>query len=126
MGSNSSAAKHYIRSVSDVLSCTGKAKNQIVSRIRDGVEDYLLQNPDADFEMIQTHFGTPQEIASSYVNEQDTSILLKKMGIKKKILVIVASVMAAFILIWIGVAMWGVHRAEASSDRYITQTVGQE
>ena len=126
MGSNGFAAKRYIRSVSNTLACSGKAKKRILSQIRDSVDDYLIQNPDADFEMIEMHFGTPQEIAASYVNEQDASMLLKKMGIKKKILVVVASVMAAFVLIWIGVATWGVYRAEASSDRYITQTVGQE
>ena len=106
MGSNSSAAKRYIRSVSDVLSCSGKTKKRIVSQISDSVDDYLLQNPDADFEMIQTHFGTPQEIAASYVNEQDAAGLLKKMSIKKKVLVIVAGVMAAIFLIWIGFVAW--------------------
>lgn len=126
MGSNGSAAKCYIRSVSDTLSCTGKAKNQIVSRIRDGVEDYLLQNPDAGFEMIQTHFGTPQEIAASYVNEQDASVLLKKMSNKKKVLVIVAGVIVAIFLMWMGVVAWSAYNAEISTDRFITEDIKQD
>lgn len=84
MSSNSSAAKRYIRSVSDMLSCSGNAKRMIISQIRNSVADYLLQNPDADFEMIQTHFGTPQEIAASYVDAQDASVLLNQISIKKK------------------------------------------
>ena len=123
MGSNSSAAKRYICSVSDTLSCSGKTKRRIVSQIRDSVEDYLLQNPDADFDMIQTHFGTPQEIAASYVNEQDASLLLKKMSIKKKVLVIVAGVMAVVLLIWIGYIGWAAHRAEKTIDRFVTVEV---
>ena len=119
MGSNGSAAKCYIRSVSDTLSCTGKAKNQIVSRIRDGVEDYLLQNPDADFEMIQTHFGTPQEIAASYVNEQDASVLVNKIRIKKKVVVIVAGAMTAILLLWAGVVAWVAIDAKKQTDRQI-------
>lgn len=123
MGSSGSAAKRYIRSVSDTLSCSRKAKKQIVSRIRDGVEDYLLQNPDADFEMIQAHFGTPQEIAASYVDEQDASGLLKKISIKKKVLVVVASVMAAIFLMWIGFVAWETYRSQAFSDRFITEDI---
>lgn len=115
MGSNSSAAKRYIRSVSDTLSCSGKTKKRIVSQISDSVDDYLLQNPDADFEMIQMHFGTPQEIAVSYVDEQDASVLLKKMSIKKKVLVIVAGVMTAVLLMWAVVVTWAAIDAKAES-----------
>lgn len=122
MGSSRSAAKRYIRSVSDTLSCSRKAKKQIVSRIRDGVEDYLLQNPDADFEMIQAYFGTPQEIAASYVNEEDAARLLKKMSIKKKVLVIVAGVMATFFLMWIGFVAWATIDAKAESGGGIVIT----
>lgn len=123
MGSSGSAAKRYIRSVSDTLSCSRKAKKQIVSRIRDGVEDYLLQNPDADFEMIQMHFGTPQEIAASYVNEQDAAGLLKKMSIKKKVLVIVAGVMATILLMWVGLVTWETYRSQSLSDRVIAEDI---
>lgn len=106
MGSNGFAAKRYIRSVSDALACSGKAKKRILSQIRDGVEDYLLQNPGANLGSIQAHFGTPREIAASYVNEQDPSVLLKKISIKKKVLVIVAGVMAAVLLMWISCVTW--------------------
>lgn len=122
MGSSGFAAKRYIGSVSNALSCSGKTKKRIISQIRDGVEDYLLQNPDADFEMIQTHFGTPQEIAASYVNEQDVCKLLKKMSIKKKVLVIVGGVMATIFLMWIGFVAWATIDAKAESGGGIVIT----
>lgn len=123
MGSSGSAVKRYIGSVSNALSCSGKTKKRIISQIRDGVEDYLLQNPDADCEMIQTHFGTPQEIAASYVNEQDECQLLKKMSIKKKVLVIVAGVMASIFLMWIGFVVWETSRAQKATDGNIVSEV---
>jgi hypothetical protein len=126
MGSNSSAAKRYIRSVSDMLSCSGKTKKRIVSQIRYSVDEYLLQHPDADFEMIQTHFGTPQEIAASYVNAQDAAVLLKKMSIKKKVLVIVASVMAVILLVWIGYIGWATIDTQKISGGQVEVIVGEK
>ena len=125
MGSNRSAAKRYIRSVSNMLSCSGNEKRMIISQIRNSVSDYLLQNPDADFEMIQVHFGTPQEIAASYVNEQDAVGLLKKISINKKILVIVAGVVVAIFLMWAAVVTWAAIDAKAENvgDVKITQGI---
>ena len=116
MSSNSSAAKRYIRSVSDMLSCSGNAKRMIISQIRNSVADYLLQNPDADFEMIQTHFGTPQEIAASYVDAQDASVLLNQISIKKKVLVIVAGEMATVLLVWGAFVVWATINVKAEDD----------
>lgn len=98
MGSNGAAVKYYLRGVSNTLPCGRKAKKQIVSQISDSIENYLQENPNADFEEVQSHFGTPQEIAASYINEQDPSALASKMRITKKVLAIVAGVMAAIFL----------------------------
>lgn len=105
MVSNNPVLKRYIRSISRKLP-SGKMKEPIIAQIRECVVDYIQEHPEADFEMVQAHFGTPQEIAESYVNEQDTSTLLHKMSIKKKVLVIVAGVMAAVLLLWAAAVIW--------------------
>ena len=115
MDRNDSALKRYIRSISDALPCSGKVKKQIVSQLCESIIDYLEQNPEADLAMVQAHFGTPQEIAASYVHEQNASTLLHKMSIKKKVLVIVAGVMAAVLLMWAAVVTWAVIDAKAES-----------
>ena len=122
MVSNSPVLKRYIRSISRKLPY-GKIKEPIIAQIRECVVDYIQEHPEADFEMVQAHFGTPQEIAESYVNEQDTSTLLHKMSIKKKVLVIVAGVMAAVLLIWVGYIVWAAHRAENTIDRFVAVEV---
>ena len=106
MDRNDSALKRYIRSISDALPCSRKMKRQIVSQLRESITDYLEQNPAADFAAVQGHFGTPQQIAASCVNDQDASTLLHKLSIKKKVLVIVAGVMAAILLMWAGYIGW--------------------
>ena len=106
MGSNSTVAKRYVRCVGEALYCSRKTKTQILSQISESVEDYLLQHPEADFEMLQTRFGTPKQIAASCVDEQDALALFHKVRIKKKVLALVAGVMAAIFLMWIGLVSW--------------------
>lgn len=92
--------KRYIRGVSRALPCGRKVKKQIVSQIRSSIADFLRENPNADFEAVQLHFGTPKEIAASYIHEQDTTALLNTVQIKKKILAIVAGTMVLMLLMW--------------------------
>ena len=124
MDRNDSALKRYIRSISDALPCSMRTKKQIVSQIRESIDDYLKEKPEADLTMVQAHFGTPLEIAASYVNEQDTSALLHKMSIKKKVLVIVAGVMTAIFLMWIGLVAWATIDAKEESGGGIEATHG--
>lgn len=126
MGSNNPALKRYIRSISNALPCSGKMKRQVVSQIHNSIIDYVQENPDADFAAVQSHFGTPQEIAASYVDNQDTSALLRKMSIKKKVLTIVAGVMAIILLIWIGVVTWGIGEAKKTTGGIVEVIVGDE
>ena len=94
--------KRYIRRVRHALPCGRKVKKQLVSQLRSSIADYLRENPDADFEAVQLHFGTPKDIAASYIQEQDTAALLSTMQIKKKLLAIVAGTMALILLMWAG------------------------
>lgn len=126
MSSNRSAAKRYIRSVSHMLSCSGNAKRMIISQIRNSVANYLIQNPDADFEMIQMHFGAPQEIAASYVNEQDAAGLLKRISIKKKVLLIVSGVMVVILLLWMGSVAWATIDSKKSQQGNVEMIAGEK
>lgn len=106
MSNHNTVLKRYIQGVSAELPCTGKAKKHIISQLQDSVSGYLEQNPDADFISVQAHFGSPQEIATGYVDAQDTPNLLKKMRTKKKVIAIVSGIMAVILLIWIGAVAW--------------------
>lgn len=106
MSRNDFAMKRYIRSINRTLPCHGKMKRHIVSQIRCSIEDYLQEKPNADLAMVQAHFGTTQEIAAGYVAYEDTSVLMQKISIKKKVLIIVAGVMVAILLMWAGTVVW--------------------
>lgn len=106
MGNLDTALKRYYRSISKELPCSRKMKEQILLQIQENVSIFLEQNPAATFEMVQAHFGTAQEIASSYIDDQDAPELLRRIHIKKKILVIVAGVLMFALLIWGAAVVW--------------------
>lgn len=125
MGNNNPALKRYIRSIRKTLPCSGKMRRTIVSQIRKSIEDYLLQNPAADLEAVQAHFGTPQQIAVNCVDGQDAFVQLKKIRTKKRVLSVTAGVMAAIFMMWAGFVAWDTYLSQDDDidiTRYIIIT----
>lgn len=126
MSHQNPALKRYIRSIRKILPCSGKMKKNIISQISETIEDYLLQDPTADLETIQAHFGTPQEIAVHCVDGQDTFAQWKKIRNKKRILSVTAGLMAALFLLGAGFLAWQIRINQAQSVGYITVVVTQD
>ena len=118
MNSNDSALKRYIRSIGCEIP-SGKMWKRIVPQIRDSIFAYIQENPEADVEAVRSHFGTPEEIAASYLYAQETPVLLRKMSINKKVLAIVAGLAATILVIWIGVAAFSTVDAQKSNQGYV-------
>ncbi len=98
------ALKHYLRQVKSVLP-SRELKKRLIPQINQSICNYIEAHPDADMTMLQEHFGTPMQIAGSYLYEQETAALLRNLSIRKKILAIVSGVLAAMIVIWLGTAV---------------------
>lgn len=47
------------------------------------IEDYLDENPNATMQDIENQFGTPMEIAQSYMSSLDLDVLLKRLSISR-------------------------------------------
>lgn len=126
MSHQNPALKRYMRSIRKILPCSGKMKKNIISQISETIEDYLLQDPSADLETIQTHFGTPQKIAAHCMDEQDSFAQWKKIRNKKRILSVTAGLMAALFLLGAGFLAWQIRINQAQSVSYITVVVTQD
>lgn len=106
MNKNERALKRYYREISSWLPCSRKLKKQIIGQIQRCVEEYLEQNPDADIAQLKNHFGDPQTIAATYVENTGTAEILKDLRIRKRIIRIVATVMAFILIMWASVVTW--------------------
>lgn len=123
MGNLDAALKRYYRSIRKDLPCSYKMKKRVMQQIQESVDLFLEQNPDADFEAVQSHFGEPQTIALSYIEDQDAPELLRKMRIKKKLIAIVAGVMALILTIWLVALVWAVVDTKETNDGHINDTI---
>lgn len=92
----------YYRMVRRCLPGSGKEKKRILESIRRSVDEYLEENPHADMQTIQAHFGTPRQIADAYVEQMDTTDVSKQLNVKK---VLIIAVCGALVL---GLLMWGI------------------
>lgn len=63
--------RSYYRQIKKQLLCSKKEKDGIISLLRTSVNNFILENPDADSNVIQQHFGSPEQIASTYITETD-------------------------------------------------------
>ena len=99
---------NYYRSIQKVLPCSGCQKRKLMADIRSSVESFLQKHPDATFDTVIAHFGTPQQIADTYAAEIPPEELQKKLKIKKWVIGITAGVAISAVLIWasaVGIAL---------------------
>lgn len=123
MGNLDAALKRYYRSIRKDLPCSYKMKKRIIQQIQESVDQFLEQNPNADFAAVQLHFGEPQTIALSYIEDQDAPELLRKMRVKRKVIAIVAGTMALALALWMAVVVWGIVDAEQTTNGHTSERV---
>lgn len=123
MNKNERALERYYKEISSWLPCSRKLKKQIIGQIQRCVEEYLEHNPDADITPLKNHFGDPQTIAATYVENTGTAEILKHLRIRKRIVRIVATVMAFILIMWACVVSWATIDAKESINGQITKAV---
>ena len=102
------ALKEYYRSIQKLLPCSLCQKRKLMKDIRCSVDSFLQEHPDATFETVSAHFGTPQQIAETYTEEMSPQELQKQLKVKKRIIGIIAGAAACALLIWgiaVGIAL---------------------
>ena len=113
------AAWRYLWKVRGWLPCSGKLKREIMARIKTVLDDYLNDHPDADFAELSHRFGTPQQIAASYIEEMNVQDLLKQLRIRKKIICIVVATALTLVSLWAGVVITALIRHVKAMDGYL-------
>lgn len=66
-----------------------EGRRTLLPDIKDGVESYLAENPDATVDDVIAYVGTPEDIAAEYYANQDGGNITKKIRIGWKIVIIV-------------------------------------
>ena len=94
------AAKLFFKNAKNKLNCPRKIKKDLILRIESSVYDYIDGNPDASYDDIEAQFGSPRELADSYISSLDSEEISKAIKKAKtiKIAVIVTCIIALIAL----------------------------
>lgn len=94
------AAKLFFKNAKSNLNCPRKIKKDLILRIESSVYDYIESRPYASYDDITAQFGSPRELADSYINSLDSEEISKAIKKAKtiKIAVIVTCIIALIAL----------------------------
>lgn len=90
--------KKYIQEIKRNLVCNNEQRKKFLASFSDNMDEYLNNNPDADFAQLQKDLGTPEEIANAFLENASASNVKKRISFVKWIISGVAVVVLAIIL----------------------------
>lgn len=96
--------RRYVRAVSTFLPCSGKRKKSWLADLRAQAESYVAEGGDAA--ALEQRFGTPQQMAFSYVDEMPTADLLAELHIRRRLVAVTAIALAAALAILAAALVW--------------------
>ena len=91
----------------------------VMAQIKDTVNEFVQQHPDADDEVIQAQLGSPQEIATAFVENMGAAEVLKGLRVRRRVLAAVLAVLLVILLSWTWLVGRATIREDARADAYI-------
>lgn len=120
---NNAGIRQFLREIRKNIPGGGKRKGQILRQVKASILEYLAEVPSASYGDLVTRFGTPAQIAETYLEELDVPDLRKQLTIRKKILVIVSLVAICIILLWTGVVCAALAEAKSNMGGVVTDEI---
>lgn len=93
--------QRYYKRIRRELVCSQEEKRRILSDIEPNVVAYLSEHPETDLAAMENHFGTPRQIAASYVDSLGTQELLRKLKLRNRILLGVTVALVISVGAWL-------------------------
>ncbi len=97
----------YYRAVSRAIVCDRKQRSDFLKELKIAVSEYIAAE-NADMDMVTAYFGTPEEIANSFIENCDTAAVRKRLDIRKYLLAFLVVVLLAY-LVFVIVSLIDVH-----------------
>lgn len=87
--------KKYLNQIKKLLCCNSMQRKMFIDSFSDNMDEYLNDNPNADFSQLQKDLGTPEEIASAFLENVPAKDIKKRTSVVKWI---VATVILALVI----------------------------
>lgn len=116
---NNADVRRFLREIRNSIPCGGKQKKQILERVRASILEYEAEIPNAGYDDLRARFGTPEQIAASYLEELDVPALKKQLSVRKRIIFAVVAVAIVVVGIWAGVVLHALREYGDAMPGYI-------
>lgn len=102
--------KRYLKEIENLLICDRKKKNEILDSFKNEIDDFLNNNPEAEYTELLEVFGTPQEIANELLTNESAENIKKRLNAIKCIKIGIVIALASLFLC-IALALFDAHKA---------------
>lgn len=121
----------YLKKIAAALTCQNNTKKALLRIVKNDIEAFLLEHPDATEQELIRQFGTPDELAESYLDSLDSSevcMQIEKNGSVKKMLISCScAIIGILLLLVIGIKGYlFFHHANAEYIHVKQYTPGEE
>lgn len=90
--------KKYIQEIKRNLVCNNEQRKKFLASFSDNMDEYLNDNPHADFAQLQKDLGTPEEIANAFLENASASNVKKRMSFVKWIILGIVVALSVYII----------------------------
>lgn len=99
---------------------SGKMRRTIMAQIKDTVNEFVQHDPDADYEAIQAQLGSPQEIATAFVENMGATEVLRGLRVRRRVLTAVLVAVLVILVSWTCLVAKATIREETSVNGHIS------
>lgn len=115
--------KKYLRSVKHAAGCPPSRKAEILKHLENDILLYADENDVEDISEIVEKFGSPEEIAKSFIEESDLKAVSHSLKANRRIVAAILAVVLVVGLIVIAINAYNLWRAEQYSNGYFVETI---
>lgn len=91
-------SRQYLRHVRSFMLIRGKTERRFLNNLRNDLEEFDNIHPDSSYEALTHEFGSPWDMFYSYLSEQNSGLLVKRVKTRKTVLRIFLGVLLALVL----------------------------
>ena len=91
-------SKQYLRCVRSFMPIRSRTEHRFVNNLRDDLEEFDRIHPDSSYETLTHEFGSPWDMFYSYLSEQNSGLLIRRVKARKIVLRIFVGILLAIAL----------------------------
>ena len=90
--------QQYLRRVKSFILIKGRTERRFLSNLRNDLEEFDKIHPDSSYETLTEEFGSPWDMFYSYLSEQNSGLLVRRVKLRKAALRVFIGVLFAIVL----------------------------